>query len=58
MDNYDSITDKFAWGILVRKGSMWIGAHWSPTNKRLCVNFIPFVTIWFCLPGGLIPKGH
>lgn len=42
-------------GVLFRWGSAWIGAHWSPTNKRLCVNLIPFVTVWVCPPGGITP---
>jgi hypothetical protein len=42
-------------GILFRPGSVWIGAHWSPGNKRLCVNVIPFVTFWFTLKGGKTP---
>lgn len=42
-------------GLLFRWGSAWIGCHWSPYNKRLCVNVIPFVTVWVCLPGGNPP---
>lgn len=42
-------------GILFRWYSFWVGAHWSPQNKRLCVNFIPFVTVWFTAPGGKVP---
>lgn len=40
------------WGILFRWQSFWIGAHWSDYNKRLCVNLIPFFTIWFTPQGG------
>lgn len=43
------------WGILFRWQSFWIGAHWSPYNKRLCVNLIPMVTIWIAAPGGAEP---
>lgn len=46
---------KWHWGILLRPGSLWIGAHWSPQNKRLCANFIPCVTIWVTMPGGNTP---
>lgn len=42
-------------GILFRWGSAWVGAHWSPFNRRLCVNPVPFVTVWVCLPGGREP---
>jgi hypothetical protein len=43
-------------GWLVRLGSAWIGAHWSPRNRRLCVNFIPCVTLWIAWPGGKTPE--
>lgn len=42
-------------GLLARWGSVWVGAHWSPYNKRLCVNLIPFITVWVVLPGGNEP---
>jgi hypothetical protein len=47
--------EKFTVGILCRAGSMWIGFHWSPYRRRLCVNVIPFVTVWFVLRGGMRP---
>lgn len=43
------------WGLLHRWGSFWIGAHWSPYNKRLCINIIPTVTIWIIGKGGKEP---
>jgi len=43
-------------GWLFRLGSLWIGAHWSPANKRLCINLIPCVTLWIVWPGGVVPK--
>lgn len=48
-------TETFKMGMMVRCGSCWIGGHWAPYNKRLCVNIIPFVTFWFVLPGGTLP---
>lgn len=42
-------------GLLLRLGSFWVGAHWSQANKRLCVNLLPCVTVWFTLPGGKTP---
>lgn len=42
-------------GVLLRWGSLWVGAHWSPKNRRLCINFIPFVTFWVTPPGGVAP---
>ncbi|MDT4329793.1 hypothetical protein RPD76_07715 [Methylomonas sp. MV1] len=43
------------YGWLFRPGSLWIGAHWSPANKRLCINLIPCVTVWVVMPGGFAP---
>lgn len=42
-------------GILLRWGSAWVGVHWSPFNRRACINIIPFVTIWITLEGGTTP---
>lgn len=44
---------KFGW--LVRKGSTWIGVHYSEYNKRWCINLIPCVTFWVTQPGGKTP---
>lgn len=43
-------------GILFRPVSLWVGAHWSPLNKRLCVNLIPFFTVWVTTKDGQVPK--
>lgn len=42
-------------GVLLRLGSAWIGVHWSPYNRRFCINLVPFVTIWITLKGGNVP---
>ncbi len=42
-------------GVLLRWGSLWVGAHWAPYNKRLCVNIIPCLTFWFVWEGGRCP---
>lgn len=42
-------------GLLVRLSSLWVGAHWSSYNRRLCVNLLPCVTVWGTLPGGNTP---
>jgi hypothetical protein len=42
-------------GFLFRPGSFWIGVHWSPYNKRFCINVIPMVTLWVTLAGGVTP---
>lgn len=47
--------ERWAWGVLVRKASCWIGVHYSDYNKRWCINLIPFVTVWVCKPGGKAP---
>lgn len=42
-------------GLIFRKGSFWVGAHWSPYNRRWCINFLPCVTFWIALEGGRTP---
>lgn len=49
---------KFTVGIKFRIGSCWIGFHWSPFNKRLCLNLVPFITFWFVWPGGTPASGR
>lgn len=44
-------------GILFRLASAWVGWHYSPHNKRVCINLIPCVTFWVALPGGRVPSG-
>ena len=43
------------WGVKFQPGALWIGAHFSPYNRRWCINFIPMVTLWVCLRGGKTP---
>lgn len=43
------------WGVLFRWSSLWVGAHWSPHNRRWCVNLLPCVTLWVALKGGKTP---
>lgn len=47
--------NKLTVGILCRWESAWIGVHYSPYNRRFCINLIPFVTFWITLKGGLTP---
>lgn len=42
-------------GFLFRWGSLWIGAHYSPFNRRWCINPFFCITIWVRLPGGKAP---
>lgn len=48
-------TQRVQVGILFRLASFWVGAHWSPYNRRWCINLLPCVTIWIALPGGKTP---
>lgn len=52
---YTLPTDKFKAGLLFNPNAWWIGFHWSPTNKRLCVNLVPTLTVWVRWPGGMEP---
>ena len=42
-------------GLLFNPNAAWIGAHWSPHNRRLCINIIPFLTLWVTAFGGETP---
>lgn len=42
-------------GLLVNWKAFWVGWHYSEHHKRLCVNLIPCVTIWWTKPGGYLP---
>lgn len=48
--------DRVQFGIIFRLASLWLGVHWSKTNRRLCINLLPCVTIYITLPGGDLPK--
>lgn len=43
------------WGVKFQPGALWLGAHFSPNNRRWCINLIPMVTVWVCLRGGKTP---
>lgn len=45
-------TPQWKWGWLRNKHSTWIGVHYSPNNKRWCINLIPCFTLWITKPGG------
>jgi hypothetical protein len=42
-------------GWLFNCGALWVGAHYSPANRRWCVNLVPCVTVWIALSGGKEP---
>jgi len=43
-------------GWLVRKESLWIGAHYSSAERRWCINFVPCITFFIVFPGGNLPR--
>ncbi len=47
---------KTTYGVLVRKESLWIGAHYSPTERRWCINLLPCITIFIVFAGGNLPR--
>ena len=42
-------------GFLFQPGAVWVGAHYSKWHRRLCINLVPFLTVWIMLPGGVPP---
>lgn len=42
-------------GVLLNPHALWIGAHYSPANRRWCINILPGATVWLTLPGGKAP---
>lgn len=42
-------------GLLVNWRALWVGAHYSKHDKRLCLNLLPCVTLWWTKPGGKLP---
>jgi hypothetical protein len=45
-------------GLIINKNALWIGLHYSPHNKRWCINLLPFVTLWMTAKGGIKPNLH
>lgn len=43
-------------GLLFKIESWWVGIHWSPYNKRLCINLLPMFTIWIAAQDGKVPE--
>lgn len=42
-------------GLLVNWRALWIGTHYSKHDKRLCLNLLPCITLWWARPGGKLP---
>ena len=45
----------YSFGVLTNWGSIWVGAHYSPYTRRLCINAVPCVTLWITRKGGAVP---
>lgn len=55
-DTTKQTTKQPRFGILFNKGAIWLGGHYSPFNRRWCINLVPCVTIWFTLRDGKAPQ--
>lgn len=42
-------------GFLFQPTALWIGVHYSPHNRRFCINVLPCVTLWIIRKGGTAP---
>lgn len=42
-------------GFLFNIRACWIGAHYSVFNKRLCINILPCLTLYFVAANGNLP---
>ena len=42
-------------GLLFNPHAWWLGIHYSPYNKRYCINLVPCLTVWVRLSGGKEP---
>lgn len=41
--------------VLFNRHALWVGAHYSKYNRRLCINLLPGVTICITQAGGIAP---
>lgn len=44
-----------SFGLLFNWRACWMGWHYSKRDKRLCINLVPCLTIWWTQPGGNTP---
>lgn len=42
-------------GFLPHLSAFWVGVHWSPYYRRLCINVVPCLTVFVVFPGGKTP---
>jgi hypothetical protein len=47
---------KVLYGVLFNPYALWVGAHYSTYNRRLCINVLPMLTFWIVFKGGTVPK--
>ena len=55
LESYGGRAACWNFGVLVNWKALWVGAHYSKSDQRLCVNPVPCVTIWVCKPYGKLP---
>lgn len=41
--------------MLYNECALWVGVHYSPSNRRYCINVLPFFTFWYSAEGGCEP---
>lgn len=41
--------------LLFQPTAWWIGAHYSPDNRRWCINLLPCITFCYTKVGGIAP---
>jgi hypothetical protein len=42
-------------GVLFNPHALWVGGHYSSWHRRVCINLIPCLTLWWCGPRGELP---
>ena len=42
-------------GVLFNHRAFWLGYHYGARDKRLCINLLPCLTLWWARPGGVLP---
>ena len=44
-----------SWGLLFNPSALWVGLHYSHRYQRVCINLVPFFTLWYKQAGGIEP---
>ena len=50
-----NIAQRNTFGWKISSHALWVGLHYSEHNRRLCVNILPGVTLWYVKRGGRLP---